>query len=47
MFQPDVDARKDVVGRILAASAELGGAISGDRGERVERFDESAAFALE
>ncbi|MBX3313972.1 MAG: FAD-binding oxidoreductase [Actinobacteria bacterium] len=32
VFQPDVAARKDVVGRILAAGVDLGGAVSGEHG---------------
>jgi glycolate oxidase len=32
VFQPDVAARKDVVGQILQAGVDLGGAISGEHG---------------
>lgn len=37
VFQPDVDARKDVVGRILRAGAALGGAVSGEHGIGTEK----------
>jgi glycolate oxidase len=37
VFQPDVDVRKDVVGRILRAGAELGGAVSGEHGIGTEK----------
>jgi glycolate oxidase len=37
VFQPDVDKRKDVVGRILRAGAALGGAVSGEHGIGTEK----------
>jgi glycolate oxidase len=37
VFQPDVDVRKDVVGRILRAGADLGGAVSGEHGIGTEK----------
>ena len=37
VFQPDVALRKDVVGRILRAGADLGGAISGEHGIGTEK----------
>jgi glycolate oxidase len=37
VFQPDVDTRKDVVGRILRAGADLGGAVSGEHGIGTEK----------
>ena len=37
VFQPDVAARKDVVGRILRAGADLGGAVSGEHGIGTEK----------
>jgi glycolate oxidase len=37
VFQPDVDKRKDVVGRILKAGAALGGAVSGEHGIGTEK----------
>lgn len=37
VFQPDVAARKDVVGRILQAGADLGGAVSGEHGIGTEK----------
>jgi glycolate oxidase len=37
VFQPDVDIRKTVVGRILRAGADLGGAVSGEHGIGTEK----------
>jgi glycolate oxidase len=37
VFQPDIEVRKDVVGRILKAGAELGGAVSGEHGIGTEK----------
>ena len=37
VFQPDVETRKDVVGRILRAGADLGGAVSGEHGIGTEK----------
>ena len=37
VFQPDLTARKDVVGRILRAGAALGGAVSGEHGIGTEK----------
>ncbi|MDQ2826358.1 MAG: FAD-binding protein [Actinomycetota bacterium] len=37
VFQPDVDKREDVVGRILRAGAALGGAVSGEHGIGTEK----------
>ncbi|WP_426574854.1 FAD-binding oxidoreductase [Aquihabitans sp. McL0605] len=37
VFQPDVATRKDVVGRILRAGADLGGAVSGEHGIGTEK----------
>jgi len=37
VFQPDAGSRKDVVGRILRAGAELGGAVSGEHGIGTEK----------
>jgi len=37
VFQPDPEARKDVVGRILRAGAALGGAVSGEHGIGTEK----------
>jgi glycolate oxidase len=37
VFQPDADTRKDVVGRILRAGADLGGAVSGEHGIGTEK----------
>ncbi|MGI8709925.1 MAG: FAD-binding oxidoreductase [Acidimicrobiales bacterium] len=44
VFQPDVDARKDVVGRILRAGADLGGAVSGEHGIGTEKKGYLAAI---
>ena len=37
VFQPDVETRKQVVGDILKAGAELGGAVSGEHGIGTEK----------
>jgi len=37
VFQPDPEARKDVVGRILRAGAALGGAVSCKHGTGTEK----------
>ena len=37
VFQPDVPTRKDVVGRVLRAGADLGGAVSGEHGIGTEK----------
>jgi glycolate oxidase len=37
VFQPDLDKRKDVVGRILTAGAGMGGAVSGEHGIGTEK----------
>ncbi|MGI8757144.1 MAG: FAD-binding oxidoreductase, partial [Acidimicrobiales bacterium] len=37
VFQPDAVVRKDVVGRILRAGADLGGAVSGEHGIGTEK----------
>ncbi|HWJ62348.1 MAG TPA: FAD-binding oxidoreductase [Acidimicrobiales bacterium] len=37
VFQPDVETRKEVVGRILRAGADLGGAVSGEHGIGTEK----------
>ncbi len=37
VFQPDVATRKEVVGRILQAGADLGGAVSGEHGIGTEK----------
>ena len=44
VFQPDAASRKDVVGQILRAGADLGGAISGEHGIGTEKKDYLAAI---